>query len=68
MVEREGVGGSAAILRDDVEIGTVVESNRVLPVHWLEVWFLPMQRLPWFLAYYVVDIAFVAPLLEVDKS
>ena len=68
MVKREGVRCSAAVLGDDVEIGTVVEGNRVLPVHGLEVWLLPMQRLPWFLAHDVVDIALVAPLLEVYQS
>ena len=68
MVEREGVGGSAAVLRDDIEIGTVVESNRVLPVHWLEVRILPMQRLPRLFAHDVVNITLVAPLLEVDQS
>ena len=68
MVEREGVGGTAAVLRDDVEVAAIIEGYGILPVHGLEVWLLPMQRLPWFLAHYVVDIALVAPLLEVDQS
>ena len=68
MVEREGIGSSAAVRRDDVEIATIIKGYCILPVHGLEVWLLPMQRLPWFLAHYVVDIALVAPLLEVDQS
>ena len=68
MVEREGVGSSAAVLRDDIEIATIIKCYGILPVHRLEVRFLPMQRLPWFFAHYVVNIALVAPLFEVYQS
>ena len=68
MVEREGIGSTAAVLRDDIEVASVVKGYGILPVHRLEVRFLPMQRLPWLLAYDVVDITLVSPLLQVDQS
>ena len=68
MVKREGVRCTAAVLRDDIEIATIIKGYGILPVHRLEVRFLPMQRLPRFFANDVVNIALVAPLLEVDQS
>ena len=68
MVEREGIGSTAAVLRDDVEVAAIIKGYCILPVHGLEVRFLPVQRLPRFFANDVVDIALVAPLLEVDQS
>lgn len=68
MVEREGVGSSAAVLRDDVEVAAIIEGYGIFPVHGLEMWFLPMQRLPRFFANDVVDVTLVTPLLQVHQS
>ena len=64
-VERLRVGGALAVLRDDGGVGTVVERQRVLPVHGLDDGVFPSPRLGGLLAPGIVYVLDEAPAAQV---
>ena len=67
VIEREGVGGSLAVLRDDGTDGPVIERDGVLPVGWRDYRFRPSQLLGRFHADEIMLAPVEPPSLPVLK-